>query len=326
MDSLTKKTLTTKRGFTYTYYVSPAADGKPTLLLQHGFPDSAAEWEDLITSHLKPAGYGVIAPDQLGYAGTSKPVDPAAYTMRGITGDLVEIIDAEGLDTIISLGHDWGSRCAQMVYNLHPDRVSGLVMVNVAHAGESSAPFHLDDVLARTEQAFGYALFWYWKFFTADDGGRLCTENADVMFDVLHSPQSWMQTFCTDGGMRKAIEARGEGFDLARRPYATEAMKKTFVERMQRDGFEGPTCWYKCLVFGYGDGDGNPDNNIVHVPALFVGYDNDVVCRADNIFPSIQAGFLPHLTNVTLKGGHWGLLDEPKVFGHAIMEWLGKSY
>jgi pimeloyl-ACP methyl ester carboxylesterase len=78
MDTLTKKTITTKRGFEYTYYVSPAAAGKPTLLLHHGFPDQANEWEQLITNHLKPAGYGVIAPDLLGYGGTSKPTDPAA--------------------------------------------------------------------------------------------------------------------------------------------------------------------------------------------------------------------------------------------------------
>lgn len=327
MDSLTKKTILTKRGFTYTYYVWPAAEGKPTLLLQHGFPDEAALWEDLITSHLKPAGYGVIAPDQLGYAGTSKPVDPAAYKMSGITGDLVEIIDAEGLATVISLGHDWGSRCAQVLYNLHPARVSGLAMINVAYTPTSRAAFDLDAVLAQTEKVFGYALFWYWKFFTADDGARVCTENADVLFDVLHAPQSWRQTFCTEGGMRKALETRGGGgLDLTRRPYATEEKKKAFVERMQRDGFEGPTCWYKSTVFGHQDGDANPDNNIVQVPALFVGYDNDVVCRKENIFPCIEAGLLPHLTNVTLEGAHWGLCEKPKAFGDAITEWLGKSF
>lgn len=328
MDTLTKKTLTTKRGFTYTYYISPATNDKPTLLLQHGFPDQAVEWSDLITNHLVPAGYGVVAPDQLGYADTSRPTDPTSYTMTGITADLVEILDAEGLQSVISLGHDWGSRCAQMVYNLHPDRVSGLVMVNVGHSpvGGPGVKFDLDKVLAHMDSTIGYGM-WYWKFFTADDGARLMEKNADVLFDVLHAPQCWVEVLCTEGNTRKAIEGRGQGFDLARRPYATEEMKREFVERVRRDGLEGSVCWYKSVVFGHQDGEGNPERNKVDVPTLYVRYPGDALCCTEhNMKPSIQAGFLPHLTEVTLEGAHWGLLENPKPFGEAIVEWLGKNY
>lgn len=326
MDHLTKKTLETKRGFTYTYYVSPAQGSKPTLLLQHGFPDSAAEWEDLITSHLKPAGYGVIAIDQLGYAGTSKPTDPAQYKMSGITNDFIDILDAEGIEKVISLGHDWGSRSAQMLFNLHPERVSGLALVNTGYTGIKHGPFDLDGMIAIMEKMLGNGIGWYWKFFTADDGARLLTENADVAFDILHSPSSWLETVCTNGGFRKAIEKKGEGFDLKPRPYATEEMKKTFVERMRRDGFDGPTCWYKSFVFGHQNEEGDPDNNVANIPTLYVGYTDDIVARKEFIGPSIEAGFLPRLTNVTLQGAHWGLLEDPKTFGKTIMGWLEKEY
>lgn len=327
METLTKKTLITKRGYTYTYYVSPAKEGKPTLLLQHGFPDCAAEWEDLITAHLVPAGYGVIAPDLLGYAGTSKPTDPAAYKHGAITAELVEMMDAEGVAKVISLGHDWGSRLAAMLYNLHPDRVVGLVMANVAYSGaQRGVKFDLDAILAQTQQVVGYGLLWYWKLFTAEDGAKLLQDNADVAFDICHAPQSWKETFCTDGGMRRALETRGEGFDLTRRPYATEEMKKTFVDRFRRDGFEGPVCWYKSFVLGHQDNEPNPENAVVKVPSLFVGYAGDVVCLKEAIFPVQQAGLLPNHTNVTLEGGHWGLLDDPKAFGHAVTEWLAKTY
>jgi len=67
MDTLSKKTIHTTRGFKYTYYVSPASSGKPTILLLHGWPDHAALWEDLVTRHLVPAGFGVVVPDCLGY-------------------------------------------------------------------------------------------------------------------------------------------------------------------------------------------------------------------------------------------------------------------
>lgn len=327
MDTLTKKTLTTKRSYTYTYYVSPAKSGKPTVLLQHGFPDCAAEWEDIITKHLVPAGYGAVAPDLLGYAGTAKPTDPAAYKMGAMTAELCEILDAEGLDKVISLGHDWGSRLAAMFYNLHPERVSGVVLVNVAYAGaERGKKFDLDAIIRHTERTVGYGLLWYWKLFTADDGPQVLKDNVDVLFDVMHSPHAWRETMCADGGARKVLEGRGEGFGLAPRPYATPALKQAFVDRFRRDGFEGAVNWYRSYVLNLQDDEPDPANAVINVPTLFVGYTEDIVCLKDAILPAQAAGLVPQLTNVTLEGGHWGLLQDPEAFGNAVTEWLGKNY
>lgn len=169
MDTLTKKTITTKRGFEYTYYVSPAADSKPTLLLQHGWPDEAAEWEGLIINYLRLAGYGTITPDLLGYGSTSKPTDPAAYKYVDLAAEMVEILNSEKVDKVISLGHDWGSVHAQRLYNFHPESVSGLIIANVAYAHPSKVPFDIDTHIALTEKVYGYGTHWYWKLFTADD-------------------------------------------------------------------------------------------------------------------------------------------------------------
>lgn len=45
---------------------------------------------------LQPRGYGVVAVDALGYAGSSKPTDSASYAVRLMAGDLCEILDVEG--------------------------------------------------------------------------------------------------------------------------------------------------------------------------------------------------------------------------------------
>jgi soluble epoxide hydrolase / lipid-phosphate phosphatase len=83
---------------------------------------------------------------------------------------------------------------------------------------------------------------------------------------------------------------------------------------------------YKSHVFGHQSEEPNPDNRVVNVPTLFLGYNGDVVCRKEGILPSVQAGVLPQLTNVTLDGGHWGLLEHPKEFGESVIQWLQKSY
>ncbi|KAL6399572.1 hypothetical protein AUP68_18122 [Ilyonectria robusta] len=108
LSKLTRKTLQVSRGFSYTYYTSPAQDSKPTLILFHGWPDTARLWAGLINDYLLPLGYGIVALDCLGYGGTSKPTDLSSYAWQHMTADAVEILDAEKLATVISVGHDWG--------------------------------------------------------------------------------------------------------------------------------------------------------------------------------------------------------------------------
>lgn len=94
------------RGYTYHYYFTAARNGKPTLILAHGFPCFSEEWNQVVKI-LEPQGYGLIVPDLLGYGGTSKPTEPEEYVVAKIAGDVVEILDAEGLDKVVAIGHDW---------------------------------------------------------------------------------------------------------------------------------------------------------------------------------------------------------------------------
>lgn len=322
MDSLTKKTLQVSRALTYTYYTFPAAHDKPTLLLLHGFPDSAAEWSDLITSHLVPAGYGVIAPDCLGYGGTSKPTDPHAYAFTSMVPDIIEILDAENVPRVISLGHDWGCALAQRVYNIAPDRVSGLVMVNVTYVPPSNDPFDLDATLALTEKVFGYGTFWYWKFFLADDAPGIVHNNLDSFFDAMHSPgEKWKELLCTPDGLRNFV-ARGERCEV--QPYATEELRSEWTGRLRRGGLTAPFCWYKAMNTGLQRGEEGL-SSVVKCPSFYVGFTQDFVCRHEMIGQSEKAGLLPDLTKVLLEGSHWGLMDKTKEFGEAIVGWLEKS-
>ena len=156
MDKLSKCTVQTPRGLTYTYYFSGPKYSKPTLLLQHGWPDTAALWTDLITSYLVPHGYGVIAPDLLGYRGTSKPDDPKLYGLRQMSDDMIAILDDAGIDRVISVGHDWGSGLAQRVNLWHPTRVSGMILFNVAYIPAIREPFDLVELRKLVEPILGY--------------------------------------------------------------------------------------------------------------------------------------------------------------------------
>ena len=345
MDSLEKKTLEVSRGFTYSYYTSPARNSLPTIILCHGWPDTAELWEGIITGYLKPAGYGIIAPDLLGYGGTSKPTDYQAYNFQQMSKDAIDILDHEGIDKVIALGHDWGSGSAQRLYNFHADRVLGLVMLNVSYLAPSPDPFDLDQTIALTTQMFGYGTFvsdpchvtmefgtnqvakWYWKVFSSDEGYKLMDAHVESLFTAIHGePQTLLETLCKQDGIKNYLEQD------RRQPvesYATEEMRKNWVARLEKDSFQAPQNWYRSMVNGEQDiaNQAVPEQNIVvKVPTLFFGGTQDKVCRPELLGPSQEAGLLPHLKIVTVNAGHWSMLAKPKEFGKALTDWLKENF
>jgi soluble epoxide hydrolase/lipid-phosphate phosphatase len=161
MDAFEKKTLKTSREYTYTYYTSNGDRSLPALFLQHGFPDHAEMWKGVATLLFK-TNHSIIIPDMLGYAGTDKPTDPAEFSWDVMTKDLIDIIDAEKVDKVISIGHDFGSISAARLYHYHPHRVAGCVFLNVAYQAPDRQPFSLEAINKMTEQAFGYGILHYW--------------------------------------------------------------------------------------------------------------------------------------------------------------------
>ncbi len=95
------------RGLKYNYCISPASPPtNPKILFVHGFPSTANDWHYQV-AYFKALGCGLVVPDMLGYAGTDKPVDTAAYQASLICKDLVDILDAEEIRQPIAIGHDW---------------------------------------------------------------------------------------------------------------------------------------------------------------------------------------------------------------------------
>lgn len=96
-------------GTTYGFaHVKPSGD-KPHILLLHGFPSSAYDWRHQI-HFLAKEGYGVIAPDLLGYGDTDKPTDLQPYKLKSVAADIANLLDALNVKTVIGVSHDWSVR------------------------------------------------------------------------------------------------------------------------------------------------------------------------------------------------------------------------
>lgn len=286
-------------------------------------------WKGVATQ-LRSTNHPIIVPDLLGYHGTDKPTDPAQYKWNAMTKDLIEIIDTEKADQVISVGHDWGSACASRLYNYYPDRVVGLILLNVGYMPPSREPFDLDANNKLTEQHFGYPFFSYWHLFTAEDGPAILKDNVERLYPLLHGKGETMKRFFTvPDAMREHLTNDDPSPEV--RPYAQDqAFKEAFVTRMRRDGFDGPQCWYKAMVQQHQtDSDKNLPEGVdkVDVPVLYIGAKDDAVCRPEGMFFAIQAGLLPKLEQAdTLDAAHWTPYEKPEEVAKFIEVWLGKNF
>ncbi|OTB02000.1 hypothetical protein M426DRAFT_323078 [Hypoxylon sp. CI-4A] len=327
MDFLQHKTLQTSRGFTYSYYISNPASSKPTLLFHHGFPDDALIWKGVAQRLTK---YRLVVPNLLGYSGTSKPTDPAAYSTASIARDIVDILDAEEIDKVISIGHDWGSIFAQRLYNHHPDRVEGLILLNVAYIVPPKAPGNLKLLNAHFEKVLGFPIFGYQEFFITDEAPALLKAHLDRFYEAVHGAEpGWTQKiWCSRENLRNLLLDETQEVELLE--YAKDPeLRRTFVERFQRDGFEGPLCYYKASsaqIHYHADKDLEDDRLVVKVPLLFIGCEHDPICRKEAIGPAKEKGFLPDLEEIILDSRHWCPLEKPEEVAAAMASFLEKRF
>ncbi|GKT41253.1 bifunctional epoxide hydrolase 2 [Colletotrichum spaethianum] len=317
LSELTKKTIDVFRGSTYTYYTSPAQKSKLTLILFHRWPDTAHLW-----------GYGITAVDNLGFGESSKPTDTKIYACDGIAADAIKILDAEGINKAISLGHDWGCMIAQRLYNFHPNRVCGLVvMLNVAYTVRTDQ-FDLDKINEKTKKMFGRGIHEYWHFFTADDAFEIMNQNLESVYAaVFGKPEIWYETVVTLGGMRRFVS---EGRTQPTQPFATSEHKADSMERFSKDGgFAAPRCVYTATSTAAqteSDRKLTEEAKTVKVSVLYWGGTRDYVCRPELWQQSIASGIPPNVKSLTRAGGHWAFLERPREFGMDVLRWLQDTF
>ncbi len=89
-------------------YTFGEARDRPTLVLVHGYPDSANVWK--ATAERLAEKYFVVAYDVRGAGRSTRPKRIAEFGLDYLVADLAAVVDALVPDSPIHLiGHDWGS-------------------------------------------------------------------------------------------------------------------------------------------------------------------------------------------------------------------------
>src|SRR3954468_6069922 len=110
------------------YELGGPSDGRPALLLSHGFRASTRMWAPnlpaLARRHL------VVAWDMRGHGSSDAPVDPALYSRELSVDDMAAVLDAAGVERVVLVGMSLGGYLSLSFRLAHPERVAGLVLVD----------------------------------------------------------------------------------------------------------------------------------------------------------------------------------------------------
>lgn len=165
------------------YDYAPANAGKSTVLFLHGFPATRHEWHHQV-ERLSAEGYGVIAPDLLGFGDTDRPTELAAFRLKSMSEHLMEILDSHKLRTVVGVAHDWGTVVLSRSLYWHSERYEKAAFVSSGYS-PVGVFFNIDAVNAASMANFGYCQYGYWYFFNSYDANRLLEDRVSGFIPFL---------------------------------------------------------------------------------------------------------------------------------------------
>lgn len=113
------------------HYVAIGDESAPLVVMIHGFPDFWFTWRSQMEA--LQSDYRVVAVDLRGYNLSDQPEGVESYAMPLLVRDIQAVIEAEGRDSAVVVGHDWGGAIAWNIAMTIPDAVDLLVILNLPH-------------------------------------------------------------------------------------------------------------------------------------------------------------------------------------------------
>ncbi|BBY05977.1 epoxide hydrolase A [Mycobacterium noviomagense] len=292
--------------------------GAPVVVLAHGFPELAYSWRHQIPA-LAAAGYHVLAPDQRGYGGSSRPEAVEAYDIKALTADIVGLLDDVGAERAVWVGHDWGAPVVWGAAQLHPDRVAAAAGLSVPPTPRSQVP---------PTQAFRNIFgdhFFYMLYFQ-QPGVADAELNADPA-KVIRRMIGGLRGSDDRAAAVRMARPGPEGF-VERLPepnglpgWISADELDHYVGEFSRTGFTGGLNWYRNLDRNW-EILADPVSATITVPALFMAGTADPVLgfmRRDRASEVVTGPY----REVMIDGaGHWLQQERPDEVNAALLDFL----
>ncbi|MFD8478052.1 alpha/beta fold hydrolase [Kitasatospora sp. NPDC059673] len=149
----------------------------PVVICLHGWPYDIHSFID-VAPLLADAGHRVIVPYLRGHGTTTfrSPTTPRNAQQSAIALDILALMDALKIRRAVLAGFDWGSRTADIIAALWPERVKALVSVSGYLI--TNVPSQQNPLPPKAEHT------WWYQYYFATDRGRLAMETRQNRHDL----------------------------------------------------------------------------------------------------------------------------------------------
>jgi pimeloyl-ACP methyl ester carboxylesterase len=292
--------------------------GAPVVILAHGFPELAYSWRHQIPV-LAEAGYHVLAPDQRGYGGSSRPEATEAYDIHQLTGDIVGLLDDVGAERAVWIGHDWGAAVVWNAPLLHPDRVAAVAALSVPPTPRAKVP-----PTQAWRKLFGENFFYILYFQepgVAD--AELNGDPARTMRRMIGGPRPPGDHFASP----RMLAPGPEGF-IERLPepdglpsWISPDELDHYIDEFTRTGFTGGLNWYRNFDRNW---ETTPElaGATISVPCLFMAGTADPVLSFTPLDRAARVISGPYRQIMIDDAGHWLQQERPHEVNTSLLEFL----
>jgi len=338
------------------HVLEAGGEGRPVLLLLHGFPELAYSWRKVMVP-LADAGYRVIAPDQRGYGRTTGwdaayDGDLASFRLTNLVRDAVQLLRILGINSAASvIGHDFGSPVAAWCALLHPEIFKSVALMSAPFAGAPSTAIPPPDpvhaalaALPRPRKHYQ----WYYSTRAADADMRNCAQglhaflrayyhvkSADWAENLPYELASWsagelakMPTYYIMDMDQTMAQTVAPHLPRSACEWLTEDELRVYSAEFERTGFQGGLQWYRCGTSGRFNGElAAHAGRAIEVPACFIAGASDWgPYQRPGALAAMQRAFaLNRGCHFIAGAGHWVQQEQPAEVTRRLLEFLQRA-
>jgi pimeloyl-ACP methyl ester carboxylesterase len=303
------------------------------IIFVHGWPGIGLMWRAQIEA-FAANGWRCVAPDMRGYGGSSAPAASAAYALKEIVNDMVELHDHLGAHSAIWVGHDLGSPAVGALAAHHATRSRGVVLVSVPYLPEGFALPNLLPLVDRQlypADRYPEGPWDYYRFYTTHFEQTVSDFDADIPATLAAIYRAGNPASVGKLYRSALVTLNGGWFGSAHRAPATSpdpalwptADFDALSEAFQAHGFRSANAWYLNDSANITYAQAAPDGGLLRQPVLFINGDWDGLCDISRSrLGDPMRRTCQDLSETNLQSGHWLPLERKTDLIQAIHEWL----